>query len=108
MEVSMNAIKNEQITNSLRLYNYLSIYGIDKFNTKQDIILISFMEDILKQNCYYDLLDECSFLAVEKFINYILHSNPQLAYCRIKLDDYKNLGNKQNIDTFKRLEGKTN
>lgn len=104
----MNNLKKEIVVNSLSLYEYLSTYGVDRFNTKEDIILLSFMDDILKQNCYYDFIDECNIMDIEKFINHILHSNPQLRYCRIKLDDYKNLGGKQNIDTYKLIKGRTN
>lgn len=96
----MNNIDRTILTNSLMIYEYLSIYGIDRHNTKEDIILISMIKDLLYNNCYFDLVDECTMWKIKKILSNILNRNPQLRHCRINLDDYKNLGGKQNITTY--------
>jgi len=94
-------MRKELLNSSLKLYEYLSVYGVDRHNTKEDIILLWLIRDILEQDCYFSLLDECSHKNLMILFRKIQHTNPQLKYCRFNLDDYKNLGNKQNIDTYR-------
>jgi methylmalonyl-CoA mutase N-terminal domain/subunit len=103
----MNNLKREIIENTLSLYKYLEIYGVDRHNTREDISLLILIQDILENNCYYNLLDNISFSNIVKVIEHTLHSNPKLKYCRIDITDYKNLGGVQNINTFQiiKLDG---
>lgn len=99
----MNDINREILQNGVFLYRYLAKYGVDRYNTKRDLILLIWIKDLLEQNCYYDILNECMYNKLIGLIEEILHNNPQLKYCRKELWDYKNLGDKQNIDTYKNL-----
>ena len=98
-----NDINNVILQNGMYLYKYLAHYGVDHYNTKRDLILLIWIKDILEQNCYYDILNECMYTKLVGIVNNILNNNPRLKYCRIDLWDYKNLGEKQNIDTYKNL-----
>jgi len=100
----MNFAKREILDNTMNVYKYLEIYGVDKFNSKEDIILISLIDDILTVNCYYNLLTECMLKKIHRILTDILNNNPQLKYCRINLDDYKNLGGLQNIKTYQKVK----
>jgi hypothetical protein len=104
----MNNINKEILYNGKFIYDYLSVYGVDRYNTKKDLILLSHMRNILELNCYYNVLNECSINNIYSFISKILNNNPQLKYCRINVNDYKNLGSKQNIDTYKRIDNLIN
>lgn len=99
----MNYTKRNILDNSLNIFSYLEVYGVDKFNSKRDIILLSFIDDILTTNCYYELIDECILKKIYKIYTDIINSNPQLKYCRINLEDYKNLGGPQNIKTYQQV-----
>ncbi len=100
----MNELRKELLVNSINLYDFLGVYGVDRFNTKEDISIISLIEEILAQNCYYNLLSECDFKVIDKVLNTIKHRNPMFKYCRLDISDYKNLGNKQNIRTYQIIE----
>lgn len=97
-------IKKEILANAIRLSEYLSVYGIDKYNTKGDILILSLIDEMLEQNCYFDFIDECTFRNIKRYLAKLLHSNPQLMYCRMNLGDYINLDGKQNIDTYKLIK----
>lgn len=99
----MNDVNNVILQNGLFIYDYMAVYGVDKYQTKRDLILLIFLQDILIQNCHYDLLNECTYNAILNLIETILNRNPQLKYCRVELWDYKNLGGPQNVDTYKNL-----
>lgn len=96
----MHNINREILGSSLALKQRLEVYGTDKYNIKEDIILLSLIDDILTQNCYYEFLDKCSLKSLIKAAKCIRDSNPTLKYCRVDLNNYKNLGNDQNITTF--------
>lgn len=104
----MNNIKREIFGSTMSLKKTLETYGIDRYNTKEDIILLSLIDDILSQNCYFSFLNQCSLTNILRMANCIRNKNPQLKYCRIDLNDYINLGDKQNIDTYKLIKGRTN
>lgn len=91
------------LQNGLYIYSYLAKYGYDKYATKRDLMLLFFLNDILEENCHYDVLNECAHRKVLKLITNILNRNPQLKYCKKEFFDYKNLGGPQNIDTYKLL-----
>jgi len=74
----VNNLQKEIVNNTLFLYNYLSIYGVDRFNTKRDLVLLAMWEEILSSDCYFGLIRECSLKAVLNEINRILRTNPQL------------------------------
>jgi hypothetical protein len=96
----MNQLNRNIWDNSLNIFNYLSIYGFDNYNTKEDLIIISLIKDLLDVNCYYEFIGECQYKNLMNVYNQIFNNNPQLKYCRINLNDYKNLGGPQNILTY--------
>ena len=95
----MNGLRKELLINSINLYEYLSVYGVDRHSTKSDLVILSLIEEILSQNCYYDILTECDFTNINKVLTTIKNDNPMFKYCRLDITDYKNLGGKQNIKT---------
>ena len=99
----MHNNKKEFLASSINLYEYLKVYGDDPHHTKEDLLVLALIRDIVEQNCYFNFLTECTFTNIGHIIMEILHGNPKLKYCRFKLDDYKNLGGKQNIDSYRRL-----
>ena len=104
----VNKLKKEIVNNTLFLYEYLSIYGIDKFNTKKALVLLAMYDEILSSDCYFGLVSECVHAKVLDHIRRILKNNPQLRWCRFDINDYVNMGDPQNIDTYKLLKGRTN
>jgi len=104
----MIELKKEILNNGLYLYyNYLSHYGIDKYGTKKDLLLLSCINEILENNCHYDLIDVKSLDNIHRLYRHILHRNPQLKYCRKNLDNYNNLGDAQFIEKYQRIKNIT-
>lgn len=95
----MTKLKKELLVNSMDVYKYMAIYGIDRYNVKEDLCILYLIEKILEQNCYYGILTECDFTVINNVISKIKNMNPRLKYCRLNISDYKNLGGKQNIKT---------
>ncbi len=102
----MKNVKKTILVNSVQLYKKLSIYGIDRYDTKRDILLLSIIDDILSNNCYFNFLDLKTLMCIEKILEKTLRKNPSLKNCRIDINDYKNLGGKQNITTYQIIKTK--
>ena len=98
----MKGLIKELYQNSLFLYfNYLPHYGVDRHHTKKDILLLHCLNDLLDNNCYYELIDEKLMGQINRFYHYILNKNPQLKYCKIDLfSNYNNLGDAQFIEKY--------
>lgn len=78
----MNVIDQAFLRNAIFLYNYLGIYGVDKYNTKEDLLLLNFIKDILNFTQTDKRIKRDLIQYVESMYLYITHSNPQLGYCR--------------------------
>jgi len=98
-------IKQEIYNNALFLYfDYLPHYGVDRYNTKKSLLILSCIEELLSNNCYYGFIDEMTLGNMNRFYSYILHKNPQLKYCRKDIINYNNLGYDQNIEKFRVID----
>lgn len=75
-----NYLLDEILYNGLTLYDYLSLYGNDKYNTKEDLILLILIKDIFELENNYTILCEKSFNALLKRVDCILSNNPVLKY----------------------------
>jgi|GEM_PF-5404474 len=102
----MNDIRKEIYNNSLYYYfKFIPHYGIDKHNTKKSLLLLSMIQDLLEQNCYYGMIDDVTFGYILKFHQYILNKNPQLKYCRGDIScNYNNLGGDQFIEKYQTID----
>ena len=102
----MNNIRLTIYNNFKHLYHkYLPIYGVDKYNIKKDLILLTFIDEILYNECFYGVMNECRYNRVLEFTNHILRSNPKLGYCRVDIDcNYNNLGDPQNIRKYQVID----
>lgn len=78
----MNYLNKQILYNTMTLYDYLSIYGIDKDNTKEDLILLSIIKEIFNLENNYYLLTEKSFNMLMDKSKQILNNNPSLKYFR--------------------------
>lgn len=76
--VNMKNINKEILQNSLSLKEYLHIYGIDRFNVKEDLSLLSLISYILKNHMD---LSECEINILYNSYKYILNSNSKLEVC---------------------------
>lgn len=76
--VNMKNINKEILQNSLSLKEYLHIYGIDRFNVKEDLSLLSLISYILENHMD---LSECEINILYDSYKYVLNSNSRLEVC---------------------------
>ena len=72
------------LANFITLYKYLTKYGVDKFKTKSDLLLLLAINDFICEAGYYNSFDEETTNIVNMLVNSILNSNKQLVYSRNK------------------------
>ena len=83
---NMSYLDKQIMYNTMTLYDYLSIYGVDKNNTKEDLILLSLIKEIFNlENNYYLLTDKSFNMLISKE-KYIMNNNPDLRYFRCGKD----------------------
>jgi hypothetical protein len=100
----MTDISKTVLVNAISLYDYLAIYGFDKYHSKEDLILLSFIDEIIRENCNHGLITECIYKKMQKLISDILDKNPSLKYCRIFEKNYKNYSDSQNIRSYQLIK----
>lgn len=76
--VNMKNINKEILQNSLSLKEYLHVYGIDRFNVKEDLSLLSLISYILENHMD---LSECEINILYDSYKYVLNSNSRLEVC---------------------------
>lgn len=76
--VNMKNINKEILQNSLSLKEYLHVYGIDRFNVKEDLSLLSLISYILENHMD---LSECEINILYDSYKYVLNSNSKLEVC---------------------------
>ena len=76
--VNMKNINKEILQNSLSLKEYLHIYGIDRFNVKEDLSLLSLISYILENHMD---LSECEINILYDSYKYVLNNNSRLEVC---------------------------
>lgn len=76
--VNMKNINKEILQNSLSLREYLHVYGIDRFNVKEDLSLLSLISYILEN---HRDLSECEINILYDSYKYVLNSNSRLEVC---------------------------
>lgn len=76
--VNMKNINKEILQNSLSLREYLHMYGIDRFNVKEDLSLLSLISYILENHMD---LSECEINILYDSYKYVLNSNSRLEVC---------------------------
>lgn len=76
--VNMKNINKEILQNSLSLREYLHIYGIDRFNVKEDLSLLSLISYILENHMD---LSECEINILYDSYKYVLNNNSRLEVC---------------------------
>lgn len=76
--VNMKNIHKEILQNSLSLREYLHLYGIDRFNVKEDLSLLSLISYILENHMD---LSECEINILYDSYKYVLNSNSKLEVC---------------------------
>ena len=72
--------------------------------TKQDLLMLSNIDDIIRQSCYFDLLDDDSLNTLITISHKIINANPRIIHARYSLNDYRNLGKSQNTLTYARID----
>ena len=76
--VNMKNINKEILQNSLSLKEYLHIYGLDRFNVKEDLSLLSLISYILENHMD---LSECEINILYDSYKYVLNNNSRLEVC---------------------------
>lgn len=76
--VNMKNINKEILQNSLSLREYLHVYGIDRFNVKEDLSLLSLISYILENHMD---LSECEINILYYSYKYVLNNNSRLEVC---------------------------
>lgn len=76
--VNMKNINKEILQNSLSLKEYLHIYGIDRFNVKEDLSLLSLISYILENHMD---LSESEINILYNSYKYVLNNNSKLEVC---------------------------
>lgn len=76
--VNMKNINKEILQNSLSLREYLHVYGIDRFNVKEDLSLLSLISYILENHMD---LSEYEINILYDSYKYVLNSNSKLEVC---------------------------
>ena len=88
---NMHNIDKEIFEDSLFLYKYLEKFGVDKHETKRDILIVSMLYDIIKHKELIDDCLKCCLSKVYSTLRHVVDSNPQMKYCRQCLTDYNNI-----------------
>lgn len=89
----MNNFETELLSNSKFLHRYLSAFGTDTYNTKEDIIIIGFIYDILNQNADNMFLTNKEVTCLFRTASCLKNKNIQIKYCRPDNAIYANLDN---------------
>jgi hypothetical protein len=76
--VNMKNINKEILQNSLSLKEYLHMYGIDRFNVKEDLSLLSLISYILENHMD---LSESEINILYNSYKYVLNNNSKLEVC---------------------------
>lgn len=76
--VNMKNINKEILQNSLSLKEYLHMYGIDRFNVKEDLSLLSLISYILEN---HRDLSESEINILYNSYKYVLNNNSRLEAC---------------------------
>ncbi len=76
--VNMKNINKEILQNSLSLKEYLHMYGIDRFNVKEDLSLLSLISYILENHMD---LSESEINILYNSYKYVLNNNSRLEAC---------------------------
>lgn len=76
--VNMKNINKEILQNSLSLREYLHMYGIDRFNVKEDLSLLSLISYILENHMD---LSESEINILYNSYKYVLNNNSRLEVC---------------------------
>lgn len=76
--VNMKNINKEILQNSLSLREYLHVYGIDRFNVKEDLSLLSLISYILENHMD---LSECEINILYDSYKYVVNNNSRLEVC---------------------------
>jgi hypothetical protein len=76
--VNMKNINKEILQNSLSLKEYLHMYGIDRFNVKEDLSLLSLISYILENHMD---LSESEINTLYNSYKYVLNNNSRLEVC---------------------------
>ena len=76
--VNMKNINKEILQNSLSLKEYLHMYGIDIFNVKEDLSLLSLISYILENHMN---LSESEINILYNSYKYVLNNNSRLEVC---------------------------
>lgn len=76
----MNNLHKIILNNTIYLYSYLSTYGVDRLNIRKDLIVIILLNDLFKDNNFYNLLSESDIVLINTIIKNIQNSNPRLKY----------------------------
>ena len=74
----MKNINKEILQNSLSLKEYLHIHGIDRFNVKEDLSLLSLISYILENHMD---LSESEINILYNSYKYVLNNNSRLEAC---------------------------
>lgn len=88
----------------LRLYDRLERFATSELPTKKDLLLLSFISEILTNNCHYEILSTKQKTVLIESFNRIVRSNKNIPFFRIDHNLYKNLGEKQNITSFQTID----
>lgn len=88
----------------LRLYDRLERFATSELPTKKDLLLLSFISEILTNNCHYEILSTKQKTVLIESFNRIIRSNKNIPFFRIDHNLYKNLGGKQNITSFQTIK----
>jgi hypothetical protein len=103
--MNIAGLKKEIYNTGLFLYfEYLRHYGVDRYHTKKDLLILSCLDELLENNCYYELIGEEELGCINRFYTYIRNKNPQLKYCRRDIINYNNFGNAQYIEKFRVID----
>lgn len=94
-----NNIRKELLGNSLALFERLQTTGVDKYNTKEDLLILSLIDEVISEYCRNRFMKECILQKLIALANCVRDSNPSISYCRINLNDYKHLG-KKSVPTY--------
>lgn len=72
--------RKKQILNTyLFLMKYLEEYGVDKYNVKNDLIVLSLLTDIMETDM---IMSKCDMIKLYGTAKCIINGNPFIRYCR--------------------------
>lgn len=78
----MEKLKQVIVSSGVQMFCRLQHYLTPELNTKKDLILLSFIDTLIDDDCRYDLLEDDTRRMLERVSQKIINSNVNIKHYR--------------------------